>query len=328
MASSFLFNEALWEELGVRVPSAKLVRAAVAYLGTGASGLLPLRKGDRLVVDMSLRAVRAGTTDPREVEKFLRKGVEVFSRGSLHTKFFILDKTTIAGSSNLSNHAKNSLDEAAVLTDDPATTRRASAIFDQLCTEPVRKDYLQKCIEAYRPPKFTGGPPQGAKGKRLSQGKVWIIGGLVYRELPEDEENASERALKKVGKKLKDFERSAVEFSHYAKSLGFFGRIREGDWLIVCIGDGKGFDVYPPARFLGVEHYARGKGKRRFLLLREVPSGAKSVRWTAFQRAVPQSIKTVRSAKPRTAPITDEADADALLRLWNARGQFRRKGTS
>jgi phosphatidylserine/phosphatidylglycerophosphate/cardiolipin synthase-like enzyme len=155
MASRFLFNEALWDELGARIPKAKAVRAGVAYLGTGASALLPLRKGDKLVVDLSLRAVRSGTTDPREIQKFLRRGVEVFSRGSLHAKFFIIDKTTIAGSSNISKNAKDSLDEAAVLTDDPATTRRALATFEQLCTEPVRKDYLQKCLKEYRPTGFT-----------------------------------------------------------------------------------------------------------------------------------------------------------------------------
>ncbi len=322
MASRFLFNEALWDELGERVPKAKSVRAAVAYLGTGASSLLPLRKGDRLVVDMSLRAVRAGTTDPREVRKLLRKGVEVFSRGSLHAKFFILDKTTIAGSSNLSNHAKNSLDEAAVLTDDPATTRRASAIFEQLCNEPVRKDYLQKCIEAYRPPKFTGGPPQRGKRKKLSQGKVWIIGGLQYRGIPQREGEDSERVLKKARKKLLDFEHSEVDSSHYAKPQAFFRRLREDDWLIVCVGDGRGFDVWPPARFMGIDHYARGGGKQRYMLLYEVPTNGKNVRWGAFRSAVPAFVKAARGSKPRTTPITNEAEADALLRLWSAQGKF------
>jgi hypothetical protein len=50
MATRFLFNEALWQELSVRIAKAK-AQAAVAYLGSGASSLLPLKKGDGLVVD-------------------------------------------------------------------------------------------------------------------------------------------------------------------------------------------------------------------------------------------------------------------------------------
>ena len=154
MASRFLFNETLWAELEARIPKARVTRAAVAYVGSGASGLLPLKKGDKLVVDMSLKAVRSGTTDPREVKRLLRSGVQVFSRGSLHAKFFVIDRLVIAGSSNISKHARHHLDEAAILTDDAATVRRAVSTFDQLCTEPVRKDYLEKCIAEYRPPRL------------------------------------------------------------------------------------------------------------------------------------------------------------------------------
>lgn len=88
---------------------------------------------------MSLASVRSGTTNPNEVRKLLRRGVEVYSRGSLHAKFFIIGRQVIAGSSNVSKHAKEVLDEAAIVTDDAATVRRANQIFAQLCTEPGRR---------------------------------------------------------------------------------------------------------------------------------------------------------------------------------------------
>jgi phosphatidylserine/phosphatidylglycerophosphate/cardiolipin synthase-like enzyme len=228
MGSRFLFNVALWDELSSRIPKATTVRAAVAYLGTGASRLLPLRRGDKLVVDMSLRAVRSGTTDPREVQRFLRRGVQVFSRGSLHAKFFVIDRTVIAGSANISGHARNSLDEAAVMTDDGAAVRRALATFELLCTEPVRKNYLDKCIAEYRPPKFVPGErPPGSRRKK-SEGRVWLIGGLRYRDLPEREQDDADAALKRASKRLMDFERSKVECTHYPKKLAFFSRLRLG----------------------------------------------------------------------------------------------------
>lgn len=323
MVSRFLFNETLWEELDARIPKARRVSAAVAYLGTGAASLLPLRDGDRLVVDMSLPCVRAGTTNPYEVQKFLNRGVKVFSRVRLHAKFFILDKTTIAGSANISKHAKQSLDEAAIATDDPATTRRALAIFEQLCTEPVRKDYLRKCIKEYQPPKFTAGTHAMGKRPRLSQGKVWIVSGLTYRNVPEREEKLLERVIEKAKKKLLDFEHADVDSLQYPAPQPFFGRLREGDWLITCVGDGSGFDVAPPARFLGVEHYPRGAGKQRYLLLYEAPTNAGTIRWLTFRKAAPRHVAATQRARPRTTPITDESEADALLRLWDSRGRFR-----
>jgi len=101
--SRFLFNDSLWKEVRSRVHRAKTVRAAVAYVSTGASSIIPLRRGHTLLVDMSLPTVRQGATDPREILRLLRRGVEVFSRGSLHAKFFVTDGVVIAGSANLSN---------------------------------------------------------------------------------------------------------------------------------------------------------------------------------------------------------------------------------
>ncbi len=323
MAARFLFNEALWGELSVRIPKAK-AHAAVAYLGSGASSLLPLKSGDRLVVDMSLRAVRSGTTDPREVQKLLRRGVEVFSRGSLHAKFFVIGKSLIAGSSNISKHAQNVLDEAAIVTDDPAAVRRASIIFEQLCSEPVRKDYLQKCLDEYQPPKFVPGPAGlRTKKRKVVAAKLWVVGGLRYWSPPDAEEGAIQRVVKKTKKKLLDFERSEVDYSHYAKPLRFFKQLREGDWLVVCVGDGAGFDVNAPARFLGIEKYRRAGGKQRYLLLYETPTDADSVRWSVFRRHVPAGVLSSQAKKPRTVPITNEAEADTILRLWDTRGRFK-----
>lgn len=328
MASRFLFNETLWAELEARIPKARVTRAAVAYVGSGAGGLLPLKKGDKLVVDMSLKAVRSGTTDPREVKRLLRRGVQVFSRGSLHAKFFVIDRLVIAGSSNISKHARHHLDEGAILTDDAATVRRAVSTFDQLCTEPIRKDYLEKCIAEYRPPRFLpGNPERRRRTTKVTRAKLWIVGGLRYIDIPEREEERAAAVTKAAEKKLLDFERSEVDYSHYPSRLRFFDQIRVGDWAVTCISDGKGFDVFPPARIMGIESYPRGGGKRRYLLLYEMPTGGTSVRWTAFRSRIPKSVPAARRSSPRTAPVVDDGDADAILRLWDARGRFKGRGS-
>lgn len=324
MASRFLFNETLWNELETRIPRAKVVRVAVAYLGSSAETLLPLRKGDTLVVDMSLRAVRSGTTDPRQVEKFLKRGVAVFSRESLHAKFFLIDDVLIAGSSNISRHAKDALDEAAILTNDSSAWARASATADALCTEPVRKEYLRKCLKEYRPPRFGGQKNRAGTGRtKIRHAKVWIIAGLIYRDVPATEAAMFDQVIKKSEKRLLDFERSKVDYTHYSRPMKFFKELREGDWVVTCIRDGKGFDVWPPMRLLGLEDYLRFRGRRRYILTYEMPTGAQPIRWPELRHSAPSSVLALRRSRPRTTAITDDVDADAILRLWNRRGRFR-----
>src|SRR5207244_327230 len=151
----------------------------------------------------------------REVRKLLRRGVQVFSRGSLHAKFFVIDRAVIAGSSNISKHAKESLDEAAILTDDVSTVARAVETFERLCTEPVRKDYLETCIAAYRPPRFPEGRPRAKRRGHLAPAKLWIIGGLENKEVPEAERATVSKVTKRAERNLRDFERSAVDSIHY-----------------------------------------------------------------------------------------------------------------
>jgi hypothetical protein len=325
MASRFLFNADLWNELATRLSKTRTARVAVAYLGAGASRLLPLRRGHQLVVDMSLRSVRAGTTDPREVRKLLQRGVEVFSRDSLHAKFFIFDRVLIAGSSNISKHARSVLDEAAVLTDDQAAITRASRTFEGLCGEPVRIEYLRRCLKAYRPPSFTGGVPTARRKRAVPQAKVWLLGGLEYQEVPEREKKARAGAVKRAQRKLADFERFEVEdLGGFRKPKRLFRALREQDWIIQCIRDGVGYDIYPPCRFLGVEKYRRSDRKPGYLLLVEQPIRAEPVSWRTVRAKLARRVPSLRRAKPRTLPIRDTEQADAVLRLWDAKGRFRK----
>lgn len=323
MVTRFLFNTDLWSELAARLRKTKSARVAVAYMGTGGSRLLPLRKGHRLIVDMSLATVRAGTTNPSEVKKLMARGVQVFSRASLHAKFFVFDSAVIAGSSNISRHARDQRDEAALITDDSAAIARASRTFDALCTEPVRSEYLRRCIKEYRPPRFTGWALKDARRARVEQAKLWIVAGLVYRGVPADEETRAERVVKRARQGLTDAVRFEVDHVNYARPQRFFKSLRKGDWIIECIRDGAGFDVYPPARFLGIDSYPRAHGKSRYLLLMEQPVDPKVVRWPQLRRSAAGKLDAINRAKPRTIPVRKNEDADAILRLWDAKARFR-----
>ncbi len=91
MALKILQDE-LWPIITKLARKSKRKHVAVAYLGQGASKILPLGKGDNLVIDMSQGAVKSGQTDPKEVEKYFKKGVNIYTAQTYMLKCTSLTK--------------------------------------------------------------------------------------------------------------------------------------------------------------------------------------------------------------------------------------------
>jgi hypothetical protein len=176
----------------------------IAYIGQGGARRLPLRRGHRLIVDMSLATVKAGGTDPREVEKLMRRGVTAFTRQNLHAKIVVADEWVIAGSASISRNSEEVLDEAGILTNGQSAVRRAREFIDRLCTEPIRREYLEKCKEFYRPPKLSGKQTKVGRGQqRTTHAKLWIV-KVNEAALPESEQDRYEQGEAEARKLLTD----------------------------------------------------------------------------------------------------------------------------
>lgn len=320
----FLSNASMWHVIESRVHNARRVHAAIAYFGDTGAKLLPLKRGDRLIVDMSLAAVKQGVTDPDEIRKLRKRGVEVFTRSCLHAKFIIADNTLISGSANVSKNSQNVLDEAAILTTDPAAVRRARALFDQWCTEPVRDRYLDECIAAYKPPTFkAAAKPRsvGNKQRRHVEAKLWFIGGITALYLSEKESEPIEAVEERAEAKLKHPDATIVDWVRYATPPQFFRSIRVGDWVVICMKDGSRRDVYAPAQVLGTEHYKSSRGKHYTMLLLEAPNKSEPMSLSQFRRKVRARVPKLGSPNPRSRPIIEQDAADAILRLWTPSGR-------
>ena len=113
--SEFLTRE-IWPRLTGLVRKAKSSQVAVAYLGKGASRLLPLKASSKLIVDLSENAVKAGQTSPQEILKLVLRGVNVSSVGNLHAKVFVIGNRAFIGSANASFHSAQTLVEAMIET--------------------------------------------------------------------------------------------------------------------------------------------------------------------------------------------------------------------
>lgn len=324
--SRFLSNNELWDEITFRVSKAKHVNAAVAYLGKNGSQLVPLKKGDQLVVDMSLGAVRQGVTDPREIQKFMRRGVHVFSRNALHAKFMIIDNALIASSANISMNSNSVLDEAGIFTTDQVAVRRALSFFDKLCSEPVRTNYLKECIKEYRPPKFkTAVLPSRKSGKpqhRITQAKLWFVGGLRFIEVSKKDVAAVSKIESRAEGKLSNPDKTSLTWVRFSRRPKFLDQIRIGDWIIQCLSDGKSRYVEAPTQVIGQDSYTSHNNKKYHMLMLESPDAGETMSLPVFRQKIRSLVPVLDKKSPRTIPIVDNDIADALLHFWTLSGRI------
>lgn len=305
----------VWRELTPLVRKSRRTVAAVAYLGRGGSGLLPLKDGDALVVDMSLGAVRQGVTDPNEIAKLLDSGVQVFSRAHLHAKMVVVDGWLVAGSMNISTNSAQVLDEAAVLTNARGARSDALRTISKWCGEPVLPQQLAEAIREYRPPTFRAAiapPRRRPKTRTLGRARLWLVTGLVYGDVPESEQEQADEAERLASKgftRHRDTDTTRLSFSYRP---GFYGAVRRNDWVIrLCDGD-----LLGPAQVRGKSNYSRGKGKRRYLVGLEYRE-ARPATWPAFRRAFGIVTGSALSKAPRSRGFTDDELVDRVLSCWS-----------
>jgi PLD-like domain len=322
----FLDRDQYWKEISSRVPPAKKVVAAVAYLGIGGSDYLPLRAGDELVVDLSLGAVKQGVTDPREIEKLIKRGVEVYTRSTLHAKVVVIDDVVIASSANVSQNARQYLDEAAILSTSPATVQAARRFIRSLCSEPVLEGYLKECLALYEPPIFKAARTIRQPKQRKQRAKLWFIGGLVYIDGEKDRAQI-EPLEKEAERELLDPEHSEVSWIRMGHGPRWFSEIQRNNWLIDCTRSGKRtHDIGSPARVIRKRRYTTKAGKTYHMLMLERPVDRENLSLSAFKRRWQRVAPNGNRPPKRSQPITDAVLADSVLRFWTIRGRVSKRG--
>ena len=114
-------EKSVWPIVKNRIRKAKKSQqlfAAVAYVGAGATKILPLRRGDVLVCNASDAAIKQGSTSAKVLEMFFDRGVKIFNEPRLHGKVVVLPGRAFVGSANASSRSRDVLYEAEVETTD------------------------------------------------------------------------------------------------------------------------------------------------------------------------------------------------------------------
>jgi hypothetical protein len=313
MTTTFLQSE-LWDKIGNLAKRAKRKHIAVAYLGSGACDLIPLHKGDTLVLDMSLSTVKSGQTNPFEVGKYLRAGVSVFNCANLHAKVFVLDGSAVVGSSNVSHHSQDTLVEAGIVTRDQDVVKAARGFIKSIQVERITPEYLRLCKRLYNPPRFGNGHLRKRTRQKVqpTYSRLWIA-GISDIKFSEEENRISDRETRKALKEVKNTRRYEVNTIRWTGDSHFTREVRKGD-LIIQLYHKK---AYPPARVVRITKYRLPNRKQaRFLICVEDEKRPKLFAWSKFKKQLSQ-VSLGKLTLGSTREIKTPTASHSILGMWS-----------
>lgn len=281
---------------------------AVAYFGQGASRLLPLPKGSRLVVDASEGTVKSGQTCPAELLAMIKCGVRVYSVANLHAKVFVLGRVAFVGSANVSRRSAGTLIEAAVRMTDSAVLRKAREFVLGKCLHEQTPEQLKRLAKLYHPPQLPGG-----EGRR-KRAKITVLPRLSLVQLVLQDWSKRDQALhdaaEVVAKKRREHPRS-----YELDSFRWTGKcpFKRGDVVIQITDEGSaGRLMAAPGNVLHVRTRSKKSRLMSFVYV-ERPARRRRQTKTVARKLGRGAVKQLR----RGGLVRNAAFREALLKLWS-----------
>jgi hypothetical protein len=245
----------------------------------------------------------------------VKRGVDVYSVENLHAKVFVIGKTAIVGSTNVSSSSARRLIEAALQTEDKRAVSACRHFILSLRGEIATPQYLKKLQKLYRPPKFGvgGGALRGLHKQVPRHAPLWVV-PLEHCESDVEDDEAMKRGVAKAKPMLRSKRFTIDDFIW--SGTGFVNRLNEGEDLILEITreDRQRFMVSEPAPLLHIERYKKNRAIHANLTV-ELPR--KTCRIEAhrlFRRLGPNSKSIRKTGSPKK--ITDPVLIHDLLNLW------------
>jgi hypothetical protein len=312
--SAKLLTKDIWQRI-TALAKRKKGAVAVAYCGSDARKLLPLKAGSLLVVDASPNTVRAGQTNPTELLKFYDRGVSIYSAGNLHAKVFVFGDAAIVGSTNLSNRSASFLQEAAVILRNKSVAAQCRKFIKDQASEPLEREYLKHLETIYRPPKHLD------RQNDSPYRRLWIV--PLWENTWDDVDRAQgARSRPQARKKIQARVEELDEFNWPGKR--FSQNLSKGDQIISVTERGPGsYYVSPTSHVVHIKRYTKGsKGAPYMIVFLGTP---KSQRRMELGRALTKlgrrHAKAMRGLHSSGKPILvrDRETVRAILGLWPAK---------
>lgn len=310
--STVFISRGIWPKLTAAVRgSRQRCAVAVAYLGSGASRLLPLPRNSRLVVDASERAVASGQTSPAELEILVKRGVSVFSVPNLHAKVFVLDRAAYIGSANVSGRSSSQLVEAVIRTTEHKAVRAARQFVEDHCLYELTPIVLKRLAKLYRPPIVPGGNREKSASKETFERPTLprlMLAQLVLVDWSQRDQALHDDALTVAEKRRQHPRRYEMDSFRWTGKCGY----QRGDVVIQVIDEGRdGILVRPPGNVLHVRTRREGTRQVSFVYMERPTRRCRSVK-TLARSLGRGALKRLM----RRGVVRDDAFAQKLLNAW------------
>jgi hypothetical protein len=281
---------------------------AAPYISPGASKRLPLRRGDVLITRFDDAAIKAGQTDPTEIARYIRNGVEVHNEPWLHAKVYVSRKRAVICSANVSSNSEEGLMEAGLEVTNRRVIADARRFVQELRGSIIGLAFARSKIKLFR----SGGQARRAMAlpKAPPGHSLWIV-GLRTGDSTDEESAASHLSKIKAISRMKDKEAFRLdEFTFFPKWPA-----KVGDYVVQVVTDGRRSYIEAPAQITVIDRFANKYGDS----LSVVVEMRKRVR----TRSLAQLDAAVRPHTSRRFPrverfrkVRNDALRKAIMREW------------
>lgn len=315
-----LLSDGLWQELRRLDREQQPKSAAVAYVTS--DRFVKFRKGDVLVVHASNGAIASGETDPEVLRRAFRRGAVVYSCPGLHAKVMVSGDTAVIGSANFSESSRESLIEAALVTDHPAAVAGARFFVSSLSEKcrRVTKAFLKHACSIERKTPSGRRPRRTRRQKRIAirEPQYWLtsVTELDDDSHPDEAEAAEAGFALAEGKKTR--RTSDVSWIRFTGDCRFRRDARAGDVVIQIFfpfGSKRPSGVY---RHVPILYRQEERTCTRFYVEEFANAERTLITWGQLFRLVRRVFGSSRINSRSTRRIRPE-HAEALFTLWKKR---------
>jgi hypothetical protein len=265
---------------------------AVPYFATGASQLLPLKPGSKLVVKFDRASVESGQVNPKEVVHLINGDVEVHACANLHAKVFVIGNTTIIGSANVSGLSANHLVEACVEIRSRAFAESCRKFIQSISGDVVGLEFAKRMIKFYRPPRMV--PSQTFRRGKIGRvvpehSGLWLV-SLVESDWDDIDRGQEDAGWATAERALSNPKKSRIETFLWEGGRLLTQLKRDERILMNTKTETKRVLVSPPGRVLDIRKYRSGSRSKGIVYL-EVPSDKRRRDLGAFMRSLGRAGK-------------------------------------
>lgn len=224
----------IWNEVNKLFTKRQRKIACIAYV---TSEKLELSKGDILICDASVFAIKFGETSAKTLDTYFSRGIKLYCNSQLHSKLLLTDKFLVIGSANLSKSSAEKLTESSVVTDNDILLSQTKAFCYNLIKESTlltrqEIDLLLKIDVVKRPFK----PTTQSKTRQKKFGdKYWFISASLLGDRTYNRIKDNVEVTTTLISERENIKEEHISFLRWRAKTEFSDTSKEGDQIILKI---------------------------------------------------------------------------------------------